>query len=79
MLGVGAIFVYLIAEIGVGNLFINFASQPDIGNITHEQAAYYLMFVWGGMTVGRFARRASSCVRSRQRRCSLPSRWARSW
>lgn len=54
VLGVVAIFVYLIAEIGVGNLFISFASQPDIGNITHEQAANYLMFVWGGMAVGRF-------------------------
>jgi FHS family L-fucose permease-like MFS transporter len=55
VLGVVAIFVYLIAEIGVGNLFINFASQPDIGNVTHEQAANYLVFVWGGMAVGRFA------------------------
>lgn len=55
VLGVLAIFVYLIAEIGVGNLFINFVSQPDIGNITHEQAAFYLTFVWGGMMVGRFA------------------------
>ena len=54
VLGVVAIFVYLIAEIGVGNLFISFASQPDIGNVTHEQAANYLMFVWGGMAVGRF-------------------------
>lgn len=54
VLGVIAIFVYLIAEIGVGNLFISFASQPDIGNITHERAANYLMFVWGGMAVGRF-------------------------
>ena len=52
--GVIAIFIYLIAEIGVGNLFISFASQPDIGNITHEQAANYLMVVWGGMAVGRF-------------------------
>ena len=55
VLGVVAIFVYLIAEIGVGNLFINFASQPDIGNVTHEQAANYLVFGWGGMAVGRFA------------------------
>lgn len=54
VLGVVAIFVYLIAEIGVGNLFISFASQPDIGNVTHERAADYLMFVWGGMAVGRF-------------------------
>ena len=49
-----AIFIYLIAEIGVGNLFINFVSQPDIGNLTHEQAAHYLFILWGGMMVGRF-------------------------
>lgn len=48
------IFFYLLAEIGVGNLFINFVSQRDIANITHEQAAFYLTFVWGGMMVGRF-------------------------
>jgi FHS family L-fucose permease-like MFS transporter len=52
--GVFAIFVYLIAEIGVGSLFISFASRPDIGNVTHEEAANYLMFVWGGMALGRF-------------------------
>jgi FHS family L-fucose permease-like MFS transporter len=55
ILGCGAIFLYVFAEIGVGNLFINFASQPAIANITHEQAAFYLTFVWGGMMVGRFA------------------------
>ncbi len=53
--GCFAIFLYVLAEIGVGNLFINFASQPTVANITHEQAAYYLMYVWGGMMVGRFA------------------------
>ncbi|MCD2323074.1 sugar MFS transporter [Sphingomonas sp. IC-56] len=53
--GVPAIFIYLIAEIGVANLFINFVSQPDIANITHEQASRYLALLWGGMMVGRFA------------------------
>jgi FHS family L-fucose permease-like MFS transporter len=53
--GIAAIFIYVLAEIGVGNLFINFVAQPDIGNVTKEQAAYYLTFVWGGMMVGRFA------------------------
>jgi FHS family L-fucose permease-like MFS transporter len=52
--GVPAIFIYLIAEIGVSNLFINFVSQPDIGNLTHEQASHYLFLLWGGMMVGRF-------------------------
>lgn len=53
--GVPAIFIYLIAEIGVANLFVNFVSQPDIANLTHEQAGRYLTFLWGGMMVGRFA------------------------
>jgi len=51
--GIPAIFIYLIAEIGVGNLFINFVSQPDIGNLTHKQASNYLFLLWGGMMVGR--------------------------
>ncbi|MFC3214212.1 sugar MFS transporter [Novosphingobium panipatense] len=53
--GVPAIFIYLIAEIGVANLFVNFVSQPEIANLTHEQAGKYLTFLWGGMMVGRFA------------------------
>ena len=52
--GVPAIFIYLIAEIGVANLFINFVSAPDIGNLTHERASHYLFLLWGGMMVGRF-------------------------
>ncbi len=53
--GIPAIFIYLIAEIGVANLFINFVSRPDIGNMTHATAANYLTLLWGGMMVGRFA------------------------
>ncbi|MBY8827975.1 sugar MFS transporter [Hephaestia mangrovi] len=52
--GVPAIFIYLIAEIGVANLFVNFVSQPQIANLTHEEAGRYLTFLWGGMMVGRF-------------------------
>ena len=53
-LGVVAIFIYLIAEIGVGNLFVSFVSRPEIGNMTPEQASRYLTLLWGGMMVGRF-------------------------
>jgi len=52
--GVPAIFIYLIAEIGVSNLFISFVSQPEIGDLTHSQAARYLFLLWGGMMIGRF-------------------------
>ena len=55
VLAVPAIFIYLIAEIGVANLFINFVSLPNIANLTHEQASHYLFLLWGGMMVGRFA------------------------
>jgi FHS family L-fucose permease-like MFS transporter len=53
--GIPAMFIYLIAEIGVANLFVNFVSQPKIANLTHEAAGRYLTFLWGGMMVGRFA------------------------
>jgi MFS transporter, FHS family, L-fucose permease len=52
--GIPAIFIYLVAEIGVGNLFVNFISQPSIGNMTTERAGQYLTLLWGGMMVGRF-------------------------
>ena len=52
--GIPAIFIYLIAEIGVANLFITFAILPEIGGITPAQAANYLVLLWGGMMVGRF-------------------------
>ena len=54
VLGIPAIFIYLIAEIGVSNLFINFVSMPEIGGLTHTQASHYLFLLWGGMMVGRF-------------------------
>lgn len=53
--GIPAIFIYLIAEIGVSNLFINFVSAPEIGNLTHQEASHFLFLLWGGMMVGRFA------------------------
>lgn len=52
--GIPAIFIYLIAEIGVSNLFINFVSALNIGNLTPAQASHYLFLLWGGMMVGRF-------------------------
>lgn len=62
VLGVPAIFIYLIAEIGVANLFINFVSQPEIADLSHSAASNYLFLLWGGMMVGRFA--GSAVMRS---------------
>ena len=54
--GIPAIFIYLIAEIGVSNLFINFVSAGRRSAISPtRQASNYLFLLWGGMMVGRFA------------------------
>lgn len=53
--GVPAIFIYLIAEIGVGSLLVNYISLPSIGNMSHAEASsHYLFLFWGGAMVGRF-------------------------
>ena len=52
--GIPAIFIYLIAEIGVGSLLISFISRPEIGDMTAKDAGRYLTLLWGGMMVGRF-------------------------
>lgn len=53
ILAVGAIFVYVGAEVAVGSFLVNYLSQPDIGNMTEKAAAMYVSFYWGGLMVGR--------------------------
>ena len=53
--GVPAIFIYLIAEIGIGSTLVNFISLPQIGAMSHADAARYLALFWGGAMAGRFA------------------------
>ena len=71
--GIPAIFIYLIAEIGVANLFINFTALPEIGNLNHEQGAHYLFLLWGGMMLGRFAGSALMKRTSAERILALAS------
>jgi FHS family L-fucose permease-like MFS transporter len=52
--GVPAIFIYLIAEIGIGSTLVNFISLPQIGAMSHADAASYLALFWGGAMAGRF-------------------------
>ena len=52
--GVPAIFIYLIAEIGIGSTLVNFISLPQIGAMSHADAANYLTLFWGGAMAGRF-------------------------
>ena len=54
VLGVVAIFVYVGAEVAIGSFLVNYLSQPDIGNMTLQRAANYLIWYWGGTMAGRF-------------------------
>jgi FHS family L-fucose permease-like MFS transporter len=53
-LGALAIFFYVGAEVAIGSVMINFLGQPSMGGLSHEAAARYVSFYWGGAMVGRF-------------------------
>lgn len=53
-LGVVAIFLYVGAEVAVGNFLISYIASPHVKNITTAEAARtYLPFYWGGLWIGR--------------------------
>ncbi|WP_353065700.1 sugar MFS transporter [Tunturibacter psychrotolerans] len=53
-LGALAIFFYVGAEVAIGSIMITYLSQPSMGSLSHEAAARYVSFYWGGAMVGRF-------------------------
>jgi FHS family L-fucose permease-like MFS transporter len=53
-LGAIAIFFYVGAEVAIGSVMINFLGQPSMGDLSHEVAALYVSYYWGGTMVGRF-------------------------
>jgi FHS family L-fucose permease-like MFS transporter len=53
-LGALAIFFYVGAEVAIGSVMINFLGQPSMGSLSHEVAAQYVSYYWGGTMVGRF-------------------------
>jgi hypothetical protein len=54
VLGAGAIFLYVGAEVSIGSIMISFLVQPEILGVTHKEATSILPFYWGGAMVGRF-------------------------
>jgi FHS family L-fucose permease-like MFS transporter len=48
------IFVYVGAEVSIGNLLVSYMGLPKIAGIPDSQAGYFLMVYWGGAMVGRF-------------------------
>lgn len=54
VLGAGAIFVYVGAEVAIGSFLVNFLGESHIAGLAEHEAAKYLMYYWGGAMVGRF-------------------------
>ncbi len=48
------IFVYVGAEVSIGNLLVSYIGLPKIAGLPDSQAGYFLMVYWGGAMVGRF-------------------------
>jgi FHS family L-fucose permease-like MFS transporter len=55
LLGLGAIFVYVGAEVSVSSFLINYISSPRVGDMSHAAASSYVSLFWGGAMLGRFA------------------------
>ena len=55
VLGAGAIFLYVGAEVSVGSNLINFLHQSDVLDLTQERAGKLVSVYWLGAMVGRFA------------------------
>ena len=55
VLGAGAIFLYVGAEVSVGSNLINFLHQSDVLDATPERAGKLVSLYWLGAMVGRFA------------------------
>ncbi len=54
VLGAGAIFLYVGAEVSIGSTLTNFLHQPDVLGVTLERAGKMVSLYWGGAMVGRF-------------------------
>jgi FHS family L-fucose permease-like MFS transporter len=54
MFGAAAIFLYVGAEVSIGSAMTNFLHEPDMLNISLEDAGKMVSYYWGGAMVGRF-------------------------
>lgn len=54
VLGAGAIFLYVGAEVAIGSFMVNFLGLPRVAGLAERSAAHYVSFYWGGALVGRF-------------------------
>lgn len=53
MFGAAAIFLYVGAEVSIGSAMTNFLHEPDMLNVSLEDAGKLVSYYWGGAMVGR--------------------------
>jgi FHS family L-fucose permease-like MFS transporter len=54
VLGAVGIFVYVGAEVAIGNYLVSFFKEPSIGGLIEAKGAKMVAFYWGGAMIGRF-------------------------
>ncbi len=54
LLGAGAIFMYVGAEVTIASFMVSFLGEEHIAGLDNESASKYLSFYWGGLMIGRF-------------------------
>lgn len=54
VLGAGAIFLYVGAEVAIGSFLVNFLGLPRVAGLAEQQAARYVSLYWLGALIGRF-------------------------
>ncbi|MEN1682089.1 MAG: sugar MFS transporter, partial [Planctomycetota bacterium] len=52
-LGMGAIFLYVGAEVAIGSYLVNFLGDPNVMGWPESDANVYLAYYWGGAMIGR--------------------------
>ncbi|KQU48349.1 MFS transporter [Sphingomonas sp. Leaf339] len=55
LLGAGAIFLYVGAEVSIGTAMVNYLEQPNILAVTAVEAGSLVSLYWLGALIGRFA------------------------
>ncbi len=54
VLGIGAIFAYVGAEVAIGSHIISYLTMKNVMGLTELAAGHYVAYYWGGAMVGRF-------------------------
>jgi FHS family L-fucose permease-like MFS transporter len=54
VLGAVGIFVYVGAEVAIGNYLVSYFKEPYVGGLSDARGAKLVAFYWGGAMIGRF-------------------------